>query len=570
MAAGVGLALWAVHGRRAATAPPPAFQRLTTFDGTETWPSLSPDGQTVVYQKSVGGKSDIYSLRVGGKNATNLTAGLEGDQSEPAFSPDGRRIAFHSENRGGGIFVMEATGESARRITDFGHVPAWFPDGKRIALATESPEDPTNIWTMSELWIVDVDSSARRIVPGARVYQPSVSPHGGRIAFWTVRPGGGGQRDIYTIGTGTTVAGPPVAVTNDAALDWNPFWSGDGRFLYFASDRGGTMNLWRVGIDEESGEASGEPEAVTVPAPWAGRFRATPDGSRIVYASVERETTLERIALDPASERASGPSVPLRRFGNQIAWFQVSPKGDLLTFLEFGRRMDILVVKTDGTGARNLTDDDYRNWRPSFSPHGDQVVFHSDRAGAYDLWIKNVDGSALTPFTRSKTGNVKNARWSPDGKTIAANDMTGRPLLLPFPRSVEDPLPEPGPPPADGRRFSPTSWSPNSENLVGQFNRVDGSSNGIVIYDVETRSYRRVTETGSAPEYLWDGRRIAFLDGTVLKIVEIATGRTAEVIRGDVRHTIDAFALSPDNRFLYVSWASAQADLWLMDLGGKK
>jgi hypothetical protein len=52
--------------------------------------------------------------------------------------------------------------------------------------------------------------------------------------------------------------------------------------------------------------------------------------------------------------------------------------------------------------------------------------------------------------------------------------------------------------------------------------------------------------------------------------VEIATGRTAEVIRGDVRHTIDAFALSPDNRFLYVSWASAQADLWLMDLGGKK
>jgi Tol biopolymer transport system component len=47
------------------------------------------NGKTLAYQKSVGGKSDIYILRVGGKNPTILTAGLEGDQAEPAFSPDG-------------------------------------------------------------------------------------------------------------------------------------------------------------------------------------------------------------------------------------------------------------------------------------------------------------------------------------------------------------------------------------------------------------------------------------------------------------------------------------------------
>ena len=69
-----------------------------------------------------------------------------------------------------------------------------------------------------------------------------------------------GQRDIWTIradGTG------PVAVTADAPLDWNPVWSPDGNYLYFSSDRSGSRNLWRVPIDEDTGETLNEPETVT-------------------------------------------------------------------------------------------------------------------------------------------------------------------------------------------------------------------------------------------------------------------------------------------------------------------
>ena len=57
-----------------------------------------------------------------------------------------------------------------------------------------------------------------------------------------------------------------LAVTDDPALDRNPVWSPDGQELYFISDRGGSMNLWRVGIDESTGRTRGSPQPVTVPA----------------------------------------------------------------------------------------------------------------------------------------------------------------------------------------------------------------------------------------------------------------------------------------------------------------
>ena len=567
--AGVLLDRLVLPGARPATAvSPPTFQRLTTFDGIEAWPALSPDGKTVAYQKSAGGKCDIYVLRVGGRNPTNLTAALAGDQTEPAFSPDGRLIAFRSESGSGGVWLMEATGESAKRLTDFGHVPAWFPDGQRIVVATESREDPSSSLSESQLYIVDLGSGVRRkLLVVGRAYQPSVSPHGLRIAYWGIR---GGQRDIYTVGAGDQGGESATPVTDDVAFDWSPFWSGDGRFLYFASSRGGTMNLWRIGIDEASGKIRGEPEPVTVPASWAGPFRATPDGSRIVFASVESERTLERVPFDPATEKVSGAAVPLARFGERSGWLRVSPRGDLLTLGELGGKGIMVVLKTDGTDVRKPIDDNYQNIGSGFSPDGTKIVFYSNRTGRYDAWVVDVDGSGLTPVTRSPPGSIVTSPvWSFDGKTIAAT-RAGRPLLIPWPRSADDPLPEPGPLPGAGLGFLTWMWSPDSKAVVGFCLRADGSWNGIIVYDVEKKTYRRATETGIYPAFLRDGRRIAFLDGTVLKIVDTANGKISDILNGDSRRRIEVFGIAPDDTSLFVSWASTQADLWLMDLGAKR
>src|SRR5881396_206479 len=117
------------------------FTQLTDQSGPEYFPSLSPDGKSFVYA-SYSANWDIYLQRVGGKNPLNLTKDSPADDTQPAFSPDGERVAFRSERDGGGIFLMGATGESVKRLTNFGFNAAWSPDGKEIACADECPLDP--------------------------------------------------------------------------------------------------------------------------------------------------------------------------------------------------------------------------------------------------------------------------------------------------------------------------------------------------------------------------------------------------------------------------------------------
>ncbi len=160
-----------------------AFSRLTTDPGQELHPSLSPDGKSIAYQKRVDNNWDIFLLRVGGHNPINLTKDSPSDDIHPAFSPNGESLAFRSEREGGGIFVMGATGESVRRVMDFGYDPAWSPDGEKIAVATTDgiPGDRTG---QSELWVVDLTTGAQTQIATQNEIQPQWSPHGHRIAYY--------------------------------------------------------------------------------------------------------------------------------------------------------------------------------------------------------------------------------------------------------------------------------------------------------------------------------------------------------------------------------------------------
>src|SRR3989449_5724126 len=140
------------------------FTQLTDQSGPEYFPSLSPDGKSFVYASYAAGNWDIYLQRVGGKNPVNLTKDSPSDDTQPAFSPDGERIAFSSKREGGGIFVMGATGESVKRLTDFGFNPAWAPDGKEIACADEGVVDPGRSNPNSRIWAVNVATGERRLV----------------------------------------------------------------------------------------------------------------------------------------------------------------------------------------------------------------------------------------------------------------------------------------------------------------------------------------------------------------------------------------------------------------------
>ena len=108
-------------------AAPLSFQQVTEHRAQERQAQLGPGGSNFAFVGDAAGSPDIYLQRVGGRNPVNLTPDSPEADTAPAFSPDGERIAFRSERDGGGIFVMGSTGESVKRLTDFGYDPAWSP-----------------------------------------------------------------------------------------------------------------------------------------------------------------------------------------------------------------------------------------------------------------------------------------------------------------------------------------------------------------------------------------------------------------------------------------------------------
>ena len=538
-----------------------SFMQLTDQAGPETFPSLSSDARSLAY----AARGDIYVQRVGGKNPINLTKDSPAGDTQPAFSPNGEQIAFRSARSGGGIFVMGATGESVRRLTDFGYHPGWSPDGKDIVFGAAGAGDPASrIAFDSQLWIVNASSGEKRqltkpsSVPDA--VQPNWSPHGHRIAYWAVR---GGQRDIWTVSADGT---RPVAVTDDAALDWSPAWSPDGNHLYFASDRGGSMNLWRARIDEKSGRVLSRLEAITTPSPYSGPISISRDGKRIAYVQQLTTANIQKAGFDPVKEAIVGQPQWVTQGSRQARHAQLSPDGEWLVFMEGGgKQEDIFVIKTDGTGLQQLTNDVYKDRYPRWSPDGRRIAFHSNRAGKFDIWLINPDGSALERLTYTSAPAVYFPVWSPDGKRLAYTIPDASSFVIEVATPWKEQSPRPVVVPPELGALNVRSWSPDGRKLVGDLRTGHGTSFGLGIYFLESEKLERLANFGEYPVWLGDSRRLLFKDQSKLYLIDSQSGKPREIL-SVAPYGIDMLALSRDNRLLYFSSAVTEADIWLATL----
>ena len=539
-----------------------AVVRQLTFDsGVEAFPNLSRDGSLVIYAGNVSGNRDIFLRDVGAREAINLTADSAGNDSQPALSADDQQIAFRSDREGGGIFVLGRTGGIARRISRSGFNPSWSPDGKQIATGSESVEwRPDNrSANRSQIQITDIVTGSVRVLETDDAVQPAWSPDGKRIAYWGLWERN--QRDLWTV---PVDGGAPVRITSDEALDWDPSWSPDGRWLYFSSDRGGAMNLWRIPIDETTGAATAQPEPLKLPASWVGYGRVG-HGGQIIFASFQRTGNLERVPLDLERGAFAGPPEMLTTGSNYFVAPQPSRDGRWLAFIgQNGTARSVFVSSFDGRSIRPVMDADGRaagvNWGPS-----DRMMFYWSRAGRYQVFTVNKDGGELRQETDLPGHGVGRAIWSRSGRYATVQEtVTLTTGIIELSQSQRLTTFAALPPMPDGSTFSPSTWSPDDSQIAGE-----SSSGGVVVYSVSNRTYRQITKRSTGgPRWMSENRIMYSTDGEFF-IIDLRTGvekrlgpPSAPAANIDSRPVV-SWSASWDGRWLYRSLGLSQSDLWI-------
>ncbi len=537
-----------------------AHLQLTSEHGTEFFPSLAPDGRSFVYASNQNGNFDLFVQRVGGKNATPLTPNTPSDEIAPAFSPNGERIAFRSSREPAGVYVMEASGENVRLVVPGCFHPSWSPDGSEIVCSTAGhAEAPTtrNTFT-SALWIANVETGEKRFLFENDAMQPSWSPNGNRIAFWFMPPNAG-RSDIATISPN---GGEIEVVTKDASTNWNPVWSPDGKFLYFASDRSGSMSFWRVAIDEETGKVQGEAEAVLTPSNFNRHLSFSGNGRRMIYVQTLQRSNIQAVKFDSNAEKTVGEPLWITRGDRNLVRPELSPDGTRFVMRAVRRTQDdIVVVSRDGTQWRDLTNDKFFDRYPRWSPDGKRIAFTSDRSGRYEIWVLDADATNLRQLTFDTPGDTSFPLWSPDGTQILFRSNLVNSIV-----DVNKPWAEQNlrllPMAPDNQRFVAWDWSPDGKRLIGN---LSGPPQVVACFSLETNQYEKLTEFGGSATWLSDSTRFIFFFNNKLYIGDVKTKRTREVFSSG-ENEIRFVDISPDRELLYYTIYSSESDIWLLDL----
>jgi Tol biopolymer transport system component len=566
-AAFLGAGWWLGRQGGTATEQWTAYTQLTDATGEESAPTLSPDGESFAYTSNARGTWDIYVQRVGGRNPIVVAGDSTLDERGPAYSTDGRQIAFSVG--GGGLFVMGATGESPRRLTSIGFDPAWSPDGQRLAFGTEEVTNPYVVNSAGRILIVNVGGGEPVPLigdPANTVYQPSWSPSGSRVAYWVERDG---VRDIATV---AAAGGEQVLVTDDRAVDWAPTWSPDGRHLYFASDRGGTMGIWRIGVDESSGRPRGAPELVTAGVDVAmDRPQLSRDGETIIFRSRLESVNPAAIAFDPATERIGAVTLLQQRSGI-LAPTDISPDGAWLALYNpLERQQDIFLMRSDGRDPTRLTDDMARDWLPRFTPDGEALVFHSNQRGPYDGWLIRRDGSGRTRLTDFGNTSISFPVFAPDGERLLIVSSDSNLAMIgasPWPLTRETATQLTGMDVAGGRMV-PNQWSADGRWLTGKVQPPSGGFRGGAIHDMEAGRTRALSTDGTSLMVGWlpGSRRVLYFTESGALVVQDIESLERRVVSPALPYPPDqlgSIIAAPDGKTLYYGARQVESNIWMV------
>jgi eukaryotic-like serine/threonine-protein kinase len=354
--------------------PPPRLVPFTSSPGDKDSPVFSPDGNEVAFvwwEKSSKGPdvSHLYVQLVGAGTPLRLTNSSESDH-DPAWSPDGRFIAFRRGRHPAAYYIIPALGGTERKLADADLVLfaarglSWSPDGRDLAVADGGTKaDPGG---GHGIFYISVESGERREskveLPGQFVSEVKYAPDGKELAF--IAGSGFLSNDVYVA---SVSGGKARALTSlhsaMSGVDWTP----DGRELVFDSDHQGTSTLWKVS------RTGREPQPLTVAADNANEPSIAAHGNRLVFSRYAVDTNIWKVPLSP----------------------------------------------TDHTAPNRIIVSTRQDADPAFSPDGNRLAFTSDRSGTFEIYVSAADGSHPVQLTSMKLGTTGSPAWSADGKQIA-------------------------------------------------------------------------------------------------------------------------------------------------------
>jgi len=360
------------------------------------------------------------------------------------------------------------------------------------------------------------------------VVDPQVSPDGKQVAYvvsWADRDADETRLSVYIAPLDGRA---PARRFTQGNKDHTPSWSPDGRYLAFVSDRGEKNQLFVAPL------GGGEARQVTKAKYGISNPAWSPDGKRVAYMARTGEYK-EPKERSPVEKSAPRVIRDLRYKLDGIGFFDE-------------RRTHIFTIDIETGKENQITDGDWYDDQPAWSPDGKQIAFISDREPERnqrqwrsDLWVVSANGGRARKLTRS-LGTAVSPAFSPDGRHVAfighehGDEGSAKNIHLMSvpaqggePRSVSAPIDRPvaGWPPAGGRTFE---WTPGGDALL--FIAADKGTMAL---------YRAGTQNGSVSKVLAGERQI------------------------------EAFALSPDGRKVGFTavWLTEPWELYAASLNGR-
>jgi Tol biopolymer transport system component len=340
IAAVAGYFAWSQRDSAAPASPTlsTTLTRLTFDEGLQAQPVWSPDGRFVAYSSNQSGNFDIWVQPVGGGRAVQVTTDAAVDW-QPSWSPDGNTLAFRSERAGGGVFLVPALGGRERQLASFGHLPQWSPDGKKVLVARDAPLTGASE-VIPHVFLLDPGGAQpARILEEALASFDSVRrmvwhPDGRRVSFMAEKDGAIRFWTVPIAG-GAAVPAERSDEVNQRITEQLQFiliarWAPAGNAVYLEGLSQRVTNVWRVDVDPGTLRWVSGPTRLTTGPGIDGDVSISADGTKLAFVTRTETSRLWSLPLDARTRQVTGEGAAVTPANMTVSGFDLGPDGQLV------------------------------------------------------------------------------------------------------------------------------------------------------------------------------------------------------------------------------------------------